>query len=126
MFKRSSYANRAGSPAASLKTALQDGYQDRGDLLELPPAGAAMCRWRNERRCNIGLHREPVHIRDRQVMGQSAQTGAEACIRAMVFCLKTAKFAEALGRSGVAFIGPPGGCHRKDGDKITSKEKSRP
>ena len=50
------------------------------------------------------------------------QTGADAVHPGYGFLSENAKFAEALEKEGVAFIGPPVGAIEAMGDKITSKK----
>jgi propionyl-CoA carboxylase alpha chain len=57
-----------------------------------------------------------------KVMDAIKQTGAEAVHPGYGFLSENAKFAEALDKAGVAFIGPPKGAIEKMGDKITSKK----
>ncbi len=57
-----------------------------------------------------------------KVMDAIKQTGAEAVHPGYGFLSENAKFAEALEKAGVAFIGPPKGAIEKMGDKITSKK----
>ncbi|MCW3784131.1 acetyl-CoA carboxylase biotin carboxylase subunit [Defluviimonas salinarum] len=56
------------------------------------------------------------------VMRAIRETGAEAVHPGYGFLSENAKFAEALEREGVAFIGPPKGAIEAMGDKITSKK----
>ncbi len=57
-----------------------------------------------------------------KVMQAIKDTGAEAVHPGYGFLSENAKFAEALEKAGVAFIGPPKGAIEKMGDKITSKK----
>ncbi len=57
-----------------------------------------------------------------KVMDAIRQTGAEAVHPGYGFLSENAKFAEALEKEGVAFIGPPKGAIEAMGDKITSKK----
>ncbi len=57
-----------------------------------------------------------------KVMDAIRQTGAEAVHPGYGFLSENRKFAEALAREGVAFIGPPAGAIESMGDKITSKK----
>ena len=50
------------------------------------------------------------------------QTGAEAVHPGYGFLSENPKFAEALGKAGVTFIGPPANAIEAMGDKITSKK----
>ncbi|MCF6317155.1 MAG: acetyl/propionyl/methylcrotonyl-CoA carboxylase subunit alpha [Marinosulfonomonas sp.] len=56
-----------------------------------------------------------------KVMDAIRQTGAEAVHPGYGFLSENSKFAEALAREGVVFIGPPVGAIESMGDKITSK-----
>jgi len=115
------------STCASIKTATQMGIKTRGDLLGLPTAGRCKCaewRWRP---VQYRLHREtsPIVVIDKVMEAVPPRPVAERCIRAMVSVSENSKFAEALARSRWwPFIGRCG-CHRKDGDKITSKKIAR-
>lgn len=57
-----------------------------------------------------------------KIMDAIRQTGAEAVHPGYGFLSENMKFAEALAREGVAFIGPPAGAIEAMGDKITSKK----
>ncbi|PHQ99566.1 MAG: acetyl/propionyl-CoA carboxylase subunit alpha [Marinosulfonomonas sp.] len=56
-----------------------------------------------------------------KVMDAIRQTGADAVHPGYGFLSENSKFAEALAREGVVFIGPPVGAIESMGDKITSK-----
>src|SRR6056297_4029582 len=56
------------------------------------------------------------------VMRAIRETGAEAVHPGYGFLSENSKFAAALEKEGVAFIGPPKGAIEKMGDKITSKK----
>ena len=57
-----------------------------------------------------------------KVIDAIRQTGAEAVHPGYGFLSENSKFAEALEKEGVAFIGPPKGAIEAMGDKITSKK----
>ncbi|HKL56297.1 MAG TPA: acetyl/propionyl/methylcrotonyl-CoA carboxylase subunit alpha [Roseovarius sp.] len=57
-----------------------------------------------------------------KVMEAIRQTGAEAVHPGYGFLSENPRFAEALEKEGVAFIGPPKGAIEAMGDKITSKK----
>ncbi|KEO56168.1 acetyl-CoA carboxylase biotin carboxylase subunit [Thioclava pacifica] len=57
-----------------------------------------------------------------KIMDAIRQTGAEAVHPGYGFLSENMKFAEALEKEGVAFIGPPSGAIEAMGDKITSKK----
>ncbi|MDU8943059.1 acetyl/propionyl/methylcrotonyl-CoA carboxylase subunit alpha [Ovoidimarina sediminis] len=57
-----------------------------------------------------------------RIMEAIRQTGAEAVHPGYGFLSENPKFAEALDKAGVAFIGPPKGAIEAMGDKITSKK----
>ena len=57
-----------------------------------------------------------------KIMAAIQQTGAEAVHPGYGFLSENMKFAEALEKAGVAFIGPPVGAIEAMGDKITSKK----
>ena len=57
-----------------------------------------------------------------KVMDAIRKTGAEAVHPGYGFLSENSKFAEALEKEGVAFIGPPKGAIEAMGDKITSKK----
>ena len=60
-----------------------------------------------------------------KIMEAIRQTGAEAVHPGYGFLSENMKFAEALEKEGVAFIGPPSGAIEKMGDKITSKKLAK-
>jgi propionyl-CoA carboxylase alpha chain len=60
-----------------------------------------------------------------RIMEAIAASGAEAVHPGYGFLSENPKFAEALDRAGVAFIGPPVGAIEAMGDKITSKKIAR-
>ena len=57
-----------------------------------------------------------------KIMAAIKETGAEAVHPGYGFLSENMKFAEALDKAGVAFIGPPTGAIEAMGDKITSKK----
>ncbi len=57
-----------------------------------------------------------------KIMEAIRQTGAEAVHPGYGFLSENMKFAEALAKANVAFIGPPAGAIEAMGDKITSKK----
>ena len=57
-----------------------------------------------------------------KIMDAIRQSGAEAVHPGYGFLSENMKFAEALAKEGVAFIGPPAGAIEAMGDKITSKK----
>ena len=57
-----------------------------------------------------------------KIMEAIRQTGAEAVHPGYGFLSENMKFAEALEKEGVVFIGPPSGAIESMGDKITSKK----
>jgi len=57
-----------------------------------------------------------------KIMDAIRKTGAEAVHPGYGFLSENMKFAEALEKEGVAFIGPPSGAIESMGDKITSKK----
>ena len=57
-----------------------------------------------------------------KIMAAITASGAEAVHPGYVFLSENMKFAEALDRAGVAFVGPPTGAIEAMGDKITSKK----
>ncbi|OWY01531.1 MULTISPECIES: acetyl/propionyl/methylcrotonyl-CoA carboxylase subunit alpha [unclassified Thioclava] len=60
-----------------------------------------------------------------KIMDAIRQTGAEAVHPGYGFLSENKKFAEALEKEGVAFIGPPSGAIEAMGDKITSKKLAK-
>jgi len=60
-----------------------------------------------------------------KIMDAIRQTGAEAVHPGYGFLSENMKFAEALEKEGVVFIGPPSGAIEKMGDKITSKKLAK-
>jgi len=57
-----------------------------------------------------------------KIMAAIKETGAEAVHPGYGFLSENSKFAEALDKAGIAFIGPPVGAIEAMGDKITSKK----
>ena len=57
-----------------------------------------------------------------KIMQAIKQSGAEAVHPGYGFLSENPKFAEALEKDGIAFIGPPAGAIEAMGDKITSKK----
>ncbi|MPQ95356.1 acetyl/propionyl/methylcrotonyl-CoA carboxylase subunit alpha [Thioclava sp. JE_KL1] len=60
-----------------------------------------------------------------KIMDAIRQSGAEAVHPGYGFLSENKKFAEALEKEGVAFIGPPSGAIEAMGDKITSKKLAK-
>jgi len=60
-----------------------------------------------------------------KIMDAIKQSGAEAVHPGYGFLSENSKFAEALKKAGIAFIGPPVGAIEAMGDKITSKKLAK-
>ena len=121
MFKKILIANRGEIACRVIKTARRMGiatvaiYSDAdADTLHVKMADEA-------------VHMGPPpanqsYIVIDKVMEAIRQTGAEAVHPGYGFLSENPKFAEALDKEGVAFIGPPVGAIEAMGDKITSKK----
>ena len=120
MFKKILIANRGEIACRVIKTARRMGirtvavYSDADrDALHVTMADEAI---------HIGPPpaAESYIVIDR-IMDAIRQSGAEAVHPGYGFLSENPKFAEALDKAGVAFIGPPVGAIEAMGDKITSK-----
>ena len=121
MFKKILIANRGEIACRVIKTARKMGiktvavYSDADrDALHVTMADEAI---------HIGPPpaAESYIVIDR-IMDAIRQSGAEAVHPGYGFLSENPKFAEALEKAGVAFIGPPVGAIEAMGDKITSKK----
>ncbi len=121
MFKKILIANRGEIACRVIKTARKMGiatvavYSDADrQALHVEMADEAV---------NIGPPpaAESYIVIDR-IMEAIRQTGADAVHPGYGFLSENKRFAEALEREGVAFIGPPAGAIEAMGDKITSKK----
>ena len=121
MFKKILIANRGEIACRVIKTARRMGirtvavYSDADrDALHVTMADEAI---------HIGPPpaAESYIVIDR-IMDAIRQSGAEAVHPGYGFLSENPKFAEALDKAGVAFIGPPVGAIEAMGDKITSKK----
>ena len=121
MFKKILIANRGEIACRVIKTARKMGiatvavYSDADrDALHVKMADEAV---------HIGPPpaAESYIVIDR-IMKAIKDTGAEAVHPGYGFLSENPKFAEALRKAKVAFIGPPGGAIEAMGDKITSKK----
>ena len=121
MFKKILIANRGEIACRVIKTARRMGiatvaiYSDAdADTLHVKMADEAV---------HIGPPpANQSYIVIDKVMEAIRQTGAEAVHPGYGFLSENPKFAEALDKEGVAFIGPPVGAIEAMGDKITSKK----
>ncbi len=121
MFKKILIANRGEIAARVIKTAQKMGiatvavYSDADrDALHVKMADEAV---------HIGpAPAAQSYIVIDKIIDAVRQTGAEAVHPGYGFLSENMKFAEALAREGVAFIGPPVGAIEAMGDKITSKK----
>jgi propionyl-CoA carboxylase alpha chain len=121
MFKKILIANRGEIACRVIKTARKMGIQtvavysdaDR-DALHVKMADEAV---------HIGpAPSNQSYIVIDNILAAIKHTGAEAVHPGYGFLSENAKFAEALERAGVAFIGPPVKAIEAMGDKITSKK----
>ncbi|QYX55551.1 acetyl/propionyl/methylcrotonyl-CoA carboxylase subunit alpha [Roseovarius sp. SCSIO 43702] len=120
MFKKILIANRGEIACRVIKTARKMGI-----------ATVAIYSDADRNALHVKMADEAVHIGPApanqsyividKVMDAIRQTGAEAVHPGYGFLSENAKFAEALEKEGVAFIGPPKGAIEAMGDKITSK-----
>jgi propionyl-CoA carboxylase alpha chain len=124
MFKKILIANRGEIACRVIKTARKMGiatvavYSDADrDALHVRMADEAV---------HIGPPpaAESYIVIDR-ILEAIKATGAEAVHPGYGFLSENPKFAEALDRAGVAFIGPPQGAIEAMGDKITSKKLAK-
>ena len=121
MFKKILIANRGEIACRVIKTARKMGI-----------ATVAIYSDADANALHVQMADEAVHIGPPpasesyividKVMQAIKDTGAEAVHPGYGFLSENAKFAEALEKAGVAFIGPPKGAIEKMGDKITSKK----
>ncbi len=121
MFKKILIANRGEIACRVIKTAKKLGiatvavYSDADrDALHVKMADEAV---------HIGpAPSSQSYIVIDRIIDAIRQTGADAVHPGYGFLSENAKFAEALEKEGVAFIGPPVGAIEAMGDKITSKK----
>ncbi|WP_421928992.1 acetyl-CoA carboxylase biotin carboxylase subunit [Neoaquamicrobium sediminum] len=121
MFKKILIANRGEIACRVIKTASRLGiatvavYSDADrDALHVKMADEAV---------HIGpAPSSQSYIVIDRIIEAIRQTGADAVHPGYGFLSENAKFAEALEKEGVAFIGPPVGAIEAMGDKITSKK----
>ncbi|QFU09349.1 Acetyl-/propionyl-coenzyme A carboxylase alpha chain [Rhodobacteraceae bacterium THAF1] len=121
MFKKILIANRGEIACRVIKTARRMGI-----------ATVAVYSDADRNALHVRMADEAVHIGPAQanqsyividkIMEALRQTGAEAVHPGYGFLSENPKFAEALAKAGVAFIGPPQNAIEAMGDKITSKK----
>ena len=121
MFKKILIANRGEIACRVIKTARKMGIKT-----------VAIYSDADEGALHVKMADEAVHIGPPpanqsyividKVMEAIRATGAEAVHPGYGFLSENPKFAEALEKEGVAFIGPPKGAIEAMGDKITSKK----
>ncbi len=121
MFKKILIANRGEIACRVIKTAQKMGI-----------ATVAVYSDADRNALHVRMADEAVHIGPPpanqsyividKIMDAIRQTGAEAVHPGYGFLSENAKFAEALDKEGVAFIGPPKKAIEAMGDKITSKK----
>ena len=121
MFNKILIANRGEIACRVIKTARKMGIQT-----------VAVYSDADEHALHVRMADEAVHIGPPQanqsyividkIMDAIRQTGAEAVHPGYGFLSENPKFAEALEKEGVAFIGPPKKAIEAMGDKITSKK----
>ncbi len=121
MFKKILIANRGEIACRVIKTAQKMGIKT-----------VAIYSDADKNALHVKMADEAVHIGPspaaesyiviEKVMHAVRQTGAEAVHPGYGFLSENMKFAQALEKAGVAFIGPPAGAIASMGDKITSKK----
>ncbi|MBN2759787.1 MAG: acetyl/propionyl/methylcrotonyl-CoA carboxylase subunit alpha [Rhodobacteraceae bacterium] len=121
MFKKILIANRGEIACRVIKTARKMGI-----------ATVAVYSDADRHALHVQMADEAIHIGPApanqsyividKIMEAIRQSGAEAVHPGYGFLSENMKFAEALAKEGVAFIGPPAGAIEAMGDKITSKK----
>ncbi len=121
MFKKILIANRGEIACRVIKTARRMGI-----------ATVAIYSDADRNALHVRMADEAIHIGPSpaaqsyividKVMAAVKASGAEAVHPGYGFLSENPKFAQALDKAGVAFIGPPVGAIEKMGDKITSKK----
>jgi propionyl-CoA carboxylase alpha chain len=121
MFKKILIANRGEIACRVIKTARKMGI-----------ATVAVYSDADRNALHVKMADEAVHIGPPpasesyividKIMAAIKATGAEAVHPGYGFLSENRRFAEALEKAGVAFIGPPAGAIEAMGDKITSKK----
>jgi propionyl-CoA carboxylase alpha chain len=121
MFKKILIANRGEIACRVIKTARRMGIKT-----------VAVYSDADRNALHVSMADEAVHIGPSpaaqsyividKIMAAIKATGAEAVHPGYGFLSENARFAAALEREGVAFIGPPSGAIEAMGDKITSKK----
>ncbi|WP_102222712.1 acetyl-CoA carboxylase biotin carboxylase subunit [Acidimangrovimonas sediminis] len=121
MFKKILIANRGEIACRVIKSARKMGIQT-----------VAVYSDADRNALHVKMADEAVHIGPSpanqsyividRIMEAIKATGAEAVHPGYGFLSENKKFAEALEKAGVAFIGPPAGAIEAMGDKITSKK----
>ena len=121
MFKKILIANRGEIACRVIKTARKMGIET-----------VAVYSDADRHALHVKMADEAVHIGPSpanqsyividKILDAIRQTGAEAVHPGYGFLSENMKFAEALAKEGVAFIGPPAGAIEAMGDKITSKK----
>ncbi|MBF9058523.1 acetyl-CoA carboxylase biotin carboxylase subunit [Rhodobacterales bacterium HKCCSP123] len=121
MFKKLLIANRGEIACRVIKTARKMGI-----------ATVAVHSDADKNALHVRMADEAVHIGPPpasesyividKIMAAIRDTGAEAVHPGYGFLSENMKFAEALEKAGVAFVGPPAGAIEAMGDKITSKK----
>ncbi len=121
MFKKILIANRGEIACRVIKTARKMGISTVA-IYSDADAAALHVRMADE---SVHIGPPPAnqsYIVIDKVMKAIADTGAEAVHPGYGFLSENPKFADALEKAGVAFIGPPKGAIEAMGDKITSKK----
>ena len=121
MFKKILIANRGEIACRVIKTARKMGI-----------ATVAVYSDADRNALHVAMADEAVHIGPPpaaksyivtdNVLGAIEKTGAEAVHPGYGFLSENTRFASALEKAGIAFIGPPAGAIEAMGDKITSKK----
>ncbi len=124
MFKKILIANRGEIACRVIKTARKMGIKT-----------VAVYSDADRNALHVSMADEAVHIGPppanqsyivmEKILDAIKQTGAEAVHPGYGFLSENPKFAEALEKIGVAFIGPPVGAIQAMGDKITSKKLAK-
>ena len=121
MFNKILIANRGEIACRVIKTARAMGIQTVAVYSDAD-AQALHVRHADEAVYIGGAPASESYLVIDKILDAIKQTGAEAVHPGYGFLSENKKFAEALDKAGVAFIGPPAGAIEAMGDKITSKK----
>ena len=121
MFKKILIANRGEIACRVIKSARAMGIQTVAVYSDAD-AQALHVREADEAVYIGGAPASESYLVIDKILDAIKQTGAEAVHPGYGFLSENKTFAEALGKAGIAFIGPPAGAIEAMGDKITSKK----